>query len=203
MIFSHGHTTHFIDYILPLFMLLGIPLLLFILSFLFRNKKLILRYLAMMTPCYLAPLSITGHWILIPSNIFLPSSGGYKYFLNQLINNSDSGNINYQVLLIIICAIVSAFIPVIFAIYHLVSRKSRVVILILVLIINFALIVPILVLLDSLWWEGNLYLPFGLFKNPWLAITLLANIGGPLLRIIPLFIMTTVCISRKPSPIIG
>jgi hypothetical protein len=154
---------------MPPVLMLFVLIIIFIVSVFPVGIKGNLKELVLHSPLFLSPLGITGQWVMIGFGF-----GGYGTFVHWLTRYPNMGLVNYEVLLGIICVLGSSFIPVIFAVYHLVSnRRAR--ILVALLVFDLILYGPVLVRLD-----------LDSLSTGRCFIYLPVVIGGPIFRMIPI-----------------
>lgn len=157
--------THMIPPVLMLFVLI----IIFIISVFPVGIKESLKELILHSPLFLSPLAVTGQWAMIGAGF-----GDYGTFIHWLTRYPNMGPLNYEVLLGMICVLGASFIPVVFAVYHLLSMK-RAIILATILIFDLILYGAVFAKLDfdSLYvCQCFIYLPIA--------------IGGPVLRMVPI-----------------
>lgn len=99
------------------------PVLLIISAFIVRQHARILRRLAALSPCSLAPLAILNAWTLAPG--FPYAYGGYGFFIHWLTKYPNFGPINFEVFLGIACVLLSSFLPALFASYAITQYPRR------------------------------------------------------------------------------
>ena len=151
-----------------------------------------LKTIAVLTPCFVAPLSVLDVWSIVPGPLGM-GMVGFEFFLNWLTKYPNLGPVNYEILLGILCVLGTGAMPVAFALYALLSKKKRGGVLALWAIGSVVPYLPVLVRLDvSLWWFGAMGLPT--FAGELILPTVLY---GPMLRTLPLISMGFVLMKRR------
>ncbi len=150
-----------------LFLLFFAPALLLGFAFVFTQHARILRRLAALSPCCLAPLAILGAWTVAPG----PGYGGFGYFLHWLTKYPNFGPINIEVLIGILCVLLSSLLPAAFASYAITQRPRRLLVLALVAL-ELACLVAVIINLDF----AMLFWGFTVIRSPTLFV-------GPVLRL--------------------
>ena len=128
-----------------LLLLVLTPVLLGISAAIAKQHARIFRRLAVLSPCWLAPLAILNAWTLAPG--FPYAYGGYRFFVHWLTKYPNFGPINIDVLLGIVCVLLSSFIPALFASYAVTPRPRRLALLAL-LAIELPCLVAVIIHLD-------------------------------------------------------
>jgi hypothetical protein len=128
---------------LTLFM--ALPVLFVAAGFIFRHHTQRLMRFAGLSSCILAPLAILNAWTLAPGPGV--GYGGYRYFIHWLTQYPNFGPINIEVLLGIICVLVSSLVPAVFAAYVLSEHPRRMVVLAL-LLLDVTCLIAVIIKLD-------------------------------------------------------
>jgi len=158
-----------------------------------RSAKLAtnLQPLAILTPCFLAPLSVLHVWTIGPSNIGL-GTGGFRFFLGWLTKYPDFGPVNFEVLLGTLCVLGAGAMPVGFALYALMSEKKSKYILMVWTVLCLIPFSAVLIALDiNLWLAGSLAL-----SQKSQAILDPSVLYGPIMRTLPLVSMGITLVKR-------
>ena len=151
------------------------------------------QHLAVLSPCFFAPLAVLHTWALIPG----PGGLGYASlptFLHWLTKYPNLGPINSDVLLGILCVLGSSAVPVAFGLLALRPQVHKLAL----LPVALAWTLPygaLFVHLDGMmWWIGLSGVPTmtGTFRDPSLLF-------GPILRTLPLLSMGAVMLRRLPE----
>ena len=124
---------------------IALPVLFVTTGVIFREHAQTLLRFAGLSSCILAPLAVLNAWTLAPG----PGVcyGGYGYFIHWLTKYPNFGPINIEVLLGIICVLVSSLVPAVFAAYVLSEHHRRIVILAL-LLLDVTCLVAVIIKLD-------------------------------------------------------
>jgi hypothetical protein len=173
---------------------LALPFILMIRSRRSPNVAPTLELLAVLTPCFLAPLSVLHVWALVPGNLGI-GMGGFAFFLDWLTRYPNLGPVNLHIFLGIGCVLGTAAMPVGFGLYALFSTKKSGRILALWATLCLIPFVPVLVMLDVYLWLVGLTEPTTI-AGPVSDPTILY---GPLLRTLPLVSMSILAMKRRDS----
>lgn len=96
-------------------LLVLLPIVLGIASLRSMEHARTLRRLAVLSPCFLAPLAVFNAWTIAPGMFGGRAYYGYYYFSQAITNDPNLGVVNYQVLLWFTCVVISSYTPAIFA----------------------------------------------------------------------------------------
>jgi len=103
--------------------------------------------LALLCPCFLAPLSIVYPWTVAPTHLGV-GYGGFTFFLRWLTKYPNLGPVNYEVLLGMLCVLGSSSMPVLFAAYTLYRKAPTIAVSAFILLASLVPFVPAFVRLD-------------------------------------------------------
>lgn len=174
--------------IATLILLIFVPILLLVSASVAKQHARGLRRLASLSPCFLAPLAVLSAWTPTPG----PGYGGWGFFLHWLTKYPNFGPINIEVFLGIVCVLLSALLPAVFAGYAITQHPRRLSVLAL-LALELACLVAVVIKLDL----GLLFWGVGLLMGP----TLFA---GPVLRLSGAVAMCattlSICLRKTEQP---
>lgn len=168
-----------------------VPLALIVLSRSGKGAAPRLVHLAILTPCFLAPLALLYPWAIVPSHLPGVGFGGFDFFVTWLTKYPSHGPVNLSVLLGIVCVVGCAVVPVAFGLHHLLVRPVERGGLALWTLAFVVVYVPVAVRLDALTWLVGLGRSELVFTPPRYLVF------GPLVRTLPLVVMV-ILVSLHP-----
>ena len=147
--------------------------------------------LAVLAPCFLAPLSILHVWAIVPSPMGV-GLGGLQTFLHWLTKYPNWGPVNMEILLGILCVLGAGATPVGFGLAALKPKVHRWVLVLLAIGWAIPFVTVVLYLDGTLWWLGTTSFPS--FGGP---VTDRSVLYGPILRAMPVISMGVVLLGNR------
>lgn len=113
-----------------------------------------LELMALLSPCFMAPLSVLHIWALVPGNLGI-GEGGFEFFLGWLVKYPNFGPVNLDILLGILAVLGTGVMPVIFGLYFWYTKKRSDLLLRLLSILFLIPFFAVFFVLDlGLWYVG-------------------------------------------------
>lgn len=164
----------------PVLAMLFLLVLFVTLNFVFPYYRRDFLEMAVLAPCFSAPLAISGMWTLAPSVMGI-GIGGYEYFLRWITKYPNFGPVNLEVFLGFLCVLGLYFIPFFFSLYSVLVRRPRLLYLFILFLADLILYVAVFIRLDRASWSAI----FLQINNP----SVIFLISGPFFRLLPLLFM--------------
>jgi hypothetical protein len=165
---------------MPVISLLVCVLLFTLLNFLVPAKRRDFLELAVLTPCFIAPLAVSGLWSLAPGTLGI-GIGGFEYFLHWLTKYPNFGPLNLEVLMGALCILGTFFLPALFSLYSVVAKRPRLTYLFLFILADLVVYAAVFFRLDRYSWKAI----YDQLSNP----NVLFLISGPMFRFLPVLFM--------------
>lgn len=180
----HVDTSPFIY--VPAVLAIIVPMLMVSAARIKNDLKNQFSMMALLSPCFLAPLAVIYPWAVVPGNLGV-GLAGFQFFLVWLNKYPNAGPVNIQVMLGIICVILACWLPTLFAFIYSVQSRTLNRKLVILCGAQIVIMVPIIINLDfGLLWCG--IIGFSGFGDEFKTREVMAA-TGPLFRLISMVIM--------------
>jgi len=100
---------------------------------------------------FLSPLSLSMIWVFVPGGM-TGGFAGYEFFIESVSRYPNWGSVNLEVVLGLVCIVMSAFLPTVFALSFLFKCAYRQQFLAAILLLYLVIYIPVFMKLDFLLW---------------------------------------------------